>query len=82
MTATNSSSAEHKPLSRDLLQDARYYLGSRWTWIVLAIAGIAGGLALNWSWLVAVGVAPLLLTLLPCAVMCVLGICMRKKTGG
>ena len=26
--------------------------------------------ALNWSWLVAAGVAPLLLTFLPCAAMC------------
>ena len=41
---------------------------------------IAAGVALNWSWLVAIGVAPLLLTALPCMVMCAVGVCMMPKT--
>jgi hypothetical protein len=40
------------------------------------------GAALNWSWLVAVGIAPLLLTVLPCAAMCALGLCMNRMAGG
>lgn len=84
MTAINSSSIEHKPeqrpLWRDLLLAARYYLGGRRTLTVLAITAIAGGLALNWSWLVAAGFAPLVLALLPCAAMCALHLCM--KPGG
>lgn len=37
---------------------------------------IGAGLALNWGWLTAVGAAPLILSLAPCAVMCGLGLCM------
>ncbi len=47
---------------------------------MLAAAGMAAvgaGLALNWDWLTAVGAAPILLSLLPCAAMCALGLCMR-----
>lgn len=49
----------------------------------LAMAGIAAvsaGLVLNWGWLTAVGAAPILLSLLPCAAMCALGLCMRGGT--
>lgn len=44
----------------------------------LAAIAFAGGLALNWNWLVAVGVAPLLLSALPCVAMCALGLCMSR----
>ena len=46
---------------------------------VAGIAGVAGGLALNWSWLVAVGAAPLILSFGPCAAMCALGLCMNMR---
>ncbi len=58
------------------------YVSGRRGLIVLAI-GIGGaGMATNWGWLVAVGAAPILLALLPCAAMCALGLCMKKKGGG
>mgnify|MGYP005841479961 CR=1 FL=1 len=44
---------------------------------IAGIAAIAAGLVLNWGWLTAVGAAPILLSLLPCAAMCALGLCMR-----
>ena len=50
----------------------------------LTIAGIAAavvGLTLGWSWVVALGVAPLILTLGPCLVMCALGLCMNRMAG-
>ena len=47
--------------------------------IVLGGAVIVAGLALNWSWLVAIGLAPLLLTALPCVVMCAVGVCMMPR---
>jgi len=50
------------------------------TWLALAAVALLGGAALNWSWLAAVGIAPLLLALAPCAAMCALGACM--KSGG
>ena len=36
------------------------------------------GMTLNWGWLTAVGAAPILLSLAPCAAMCTIGICCMK----
>ena len=66
--------------SRDGLHSLRSRLGARGL-ILIGAAVIAAGLALNWSWLVAIGVAPLLLTMLPCVAMCALGLCMMQKSG-
>lgn len=46
---------------------------------VAGIAVIAIGLAFNWRWLVAVGAAPIILSLAPCAAMCALGLCMNMR---
>lgn len=46
--------------------------------IPVGIAIVGAGLALNWGWLAAVGVAPILIALLPCAAMCALGLCMLR----
>src|SRR5712691_6375556 len=81
MTAINSPPAEPKPVWRDLLRAARYYLGGRRAWIALGMIVIAGGFVLNWHWLVAAGVAPLVGTLLPCAAMCALHLCMNSGGG-
>jgi hypothetical protein len=59
----------------------RSYLGSRWLLIGMATIAVAGGLALNWSWLVAAGIAPILLSVLPCLVMCGFGLCAHKLVG-
>lgn len=50
----------------------------RITLAVAALGVIAAGAAWQWSSLVAIGVAPLLLSLAPCAAMCGLGLCMRR----
>jgi hypothetical protein len=47
--------------------------------IVVAIAIIGAGLALGWNWMVAAGLAPLLLAVAPCAAMCALGLCVMAK---
>lgn len=60
---------------------ARYYLGGRRGLLILAGLAIAAGLALNWSWLVAVGIAPILIAILPCLAMCALGLCMSRAGG-
>lgn len=49
--------------------------------VAAALILIAGGMFLKWDLLVAAGVAPLILGLLPCAAMCALGMCMTG-TGG
>lgn len=42
---------------------------------------MGGGMALNWGWLTAIGLAPVLVSLAPCAVMCGLGLCMKGGSG-
>lgn len=72
-STTQSRSTRTTPdLIRSALRDRR----------VLMIGGmvvIAGALALNWSWLTAIGAASIILALAPCAVMCALGMCMMAK---
>lgn len=48
----------------------------------LGLTALAFGLAWQWHWLVAVGVAPILVSVAPCALMCALGLCMMKAKGG
>ena len=60
----------------------RLILGSRRFWLVLMAVAVVAAAAFNWSWLVAVGVAPLLLTLFPCAAMCALHLCKSKGDDG
>ena len=68
-------------LPQDLIHAIRYYLGGRRGLILLIAAALGIGAALNWSWLIAIGVAPLILAVAPCAIMCGLGLCMNKAMG-
>src|SRR6266852_2723372 len=57
----------------------RYWIGDR---RVLAVSGlsVAGtGVSLGWSWLTAVGIAPLNVSAAPCLIMCALGVCMMGR---
>ena len=82
MTISNSPQPVQSSMASDLRNAARYYLGNRFG--VLAVAALVLGLGAysNWGWLVAAGIAPLLLAFAPCAAMCALGLCtmgMKKK---
>ncbi len=44
-----------------------------------AIVVVSAGLAFGWPAVVALGIAPIVLALLPCAAMCALGMCMSGK---
>ncbi len=57
----------------------RSRLGTRGL-LALGAVAIAAGLALNWSWVVAIGLAPIALAMAPCAAMCALGLCMMPKS--
>ena len=58
------------------------WLTQRRTLLLAAAAVVGTGLFLNWSWLTAIGIAPILLSLAPCLAMCAFGLCMRGgKTG-
>lgn len=45
-----------------------------------AVVAIVAGA--NWSWLVTTGIVSVLLSVLPCVLMCGLGLCMHKFSGG
>jgi len=57
------------------------WLGGRRGLLILAAVIITAGLAMNWTWLAAIGVAPIIIALAPCAVMCGLGLCMMRCSG-
>jgi len=81
MTDSSSTHTTRTSLTRYLFDAARYYLGGRRTLIALASIAVVAGLAFNWSWLVAAGIAPVLVAALPCAAMCALGLCMSRMGG-
>ena len=56
-------------------------LRSRTSLLVGGAAVLSVGMALNWSWLTAVGAAPVILSLAPCALMCTLGLCCTRGGG-
>lgn len=80
-TSTETAKAGEPSLAKATFDLVRYYLGGRRGLILLTVTALGAGLFLNWGWLVAVGVAPLLLALAPCAAMCALGLCMNKMGG-
>lgn len=76
--STNPTHAVTVPASRS---GRRMALG-RTGWLILAGTIIFAGAVLNWGWLTAIGAAPLILALAPCAVMCGLGLCMSGNNKG
>jgi hypothetical protein len=81
MTVARSPDTPDASLAGDILYALRYYLGGRRSLIVLGVIIVGAALALNWGWLVAAGIAPLLFAVLPCAAMCALGLCMNRMGG-
>ena len=54
------------------------WLNSRNVLIAAAVLGGGGALFFGWNWLVAAGLASVVLGVLPCLVMCALGICASR----
>ncbi len=52
-------------------------IGPRRWWLFGAI-GVIAGLTFGWEQLVLFGLAPILISLLPCLIMCGLGLCVMK----
>ncbi|WP_292115156.1 hypothetical protein [Mesorhizobium sp.] len=78
MTTTGMSQAGQASPIRYIRSTIRS--GGRRGPIVAGAAVVVAGLTLNWSWLVAAGIAPVLLSVLPCVAMCALGLCMNRMT--
>ncbi len=81
MTTPTTTEQPELSLTRDLIHVARYYLGRPRVLLILATIAIVAGLVFNWSWLVAAGLAPILISTLPCLIMCVFGVCMMCRSG-
>ena len=81
MSVPRPSEAAEASLAQDLWRAARYYLGDRRVLLAVGATALVAGLAFNWSALAAAGIAPLLLSLAPCAAMCALGLCMNRMGG-
>ena len=69
------------PESRATRAALPLWLTRRRLLILGSMAVTGSGIALNWGWLAAVGAAPLILALAPCALMCGLGLCMKGGPG-
>lgn len=80
MTEVRSGETSNISLTGEALYAVRYYLGNRWGLIGLIVLAAAIGLYFGgWGWLVAAGLAPVILSTLPCLVMCGLGFCMMCR---
>ena len=80
-TLTEAKKVQELSLTQTVLGLVKHYLGGRRGIFMLALAAAGIGLYLGWGWLAAVGIAPFLLLLAPCAAMCALGLCMNKGGG-
>jgi hypothetical protein len=58
------------------------YVSSRWLLLAIGALVLIIGATLNWGWLVAAGIAPILIAVAPCAIMCGLGLCAMKMMSG
>lgn len=76
-----SASSETQQVGSGIFNAVRPSLSGRRGLILAAILLATVGIYLGWGWLVAAGVAPILIALAPCAAMCVLGLCMNKVGG-
>ncbi len=80
MSMPNSAEADPRAPPQPVA-DRPSWLRGRRELVVLGILVLSLGVAFNWSWLAAVGIAPLLLSALPCGAMCALGLCMNRMAG-
>ena len=71
-------SEQHDTTPKTLYSRLTERLRGRRSMLVAGIAILGMGMALNWDWLAAVGAAPIILSLAPCALMCTIGICCMK----
>jgi hypothetical protein len=80
MSSPELAGATKPSLAQEWLRGLHYWLRG-WRGLILFVAVIGLAIGLSWSWLVAVGIAPLLLAFAPCAAMCALGLCASRMGG-
>jgi hypothetical protein len=75
MSETKAVDLSGRPWPQLILGVPRSFARDRRVLIAAGVLALVLGAAFNWSWLIAVGVAPVLLAVLPCAAMCAVGVC-------
>jgi len=78
MQSESPSSIEAPPARHLAVPLGQWLRGPRGLVLTASLA-TGAGLVLGWDWLVAAGAAPILIAVLPCALMCGLGLCMMPK---
>jgi len=83
-TATNTPSPSSSAGCCGAASSSGRWFANRKILLTAVVVVALGGAAAfgSWGWLVAAGLAPLLLSVLPCLVMCGLGLCMMRKGAG
>ncbi len=81
MSVSSETRTHEADPRQTLLGPFGHYAGGRRGLLILAAVAVGAGLYSSWGWLAAIGVAPLLLALAPCAAMCALGLCMSRGIG-
>lgn len=82
MESINENKTAVIPQWEGIFGSVRRRLTSRSGLTAVAILAISAGAVFKWSALVAAGIAPLILAVLPCAAMCALGLCANRLTPG
>jgi len=77
---TINPAAAKVALAQAVHKFVRHWLTGRRGLVIGGVAIVAAGLALGWNWLSAIGVAPIILSLAPCAAMCAIGACAMMKS--
>lgn len=78
VTTQTPKPEQHNSDFRSLISRLTGKLRGRRLLLVAGITMLGAGMALNWDWLTAMGAAPIILSLAPCALMCTVGICCIK----
>lgn len=75
MTILNSPQPVQASLASNLSSSARSVVGNRFGLLAVTAGVLSLTAYSSWGWLVAIGLAPILLAIAPCAAMCALGMC-------
>jgi hypothetical protein len=75
---TMSNSVPETSFGADILRYLRYQLRGRRGLVATGFGIGAAALWFGWPLLAAAGLAPILIALAPCAIMCVVGVCTMK----
>lgn len=82
MEKSQTAGADARSANRSVCSSSHQRPAGRKILIAVAIVGAIAGIVLNWGWLVALGIAPLILAAVPCLAMCAFGLCADKLRDG